>query len=174
MKNLLRSLTLLALAAVFAVPAYSQYCTSYHKRKCLGADAEGFRYNSQSKSALFEKGHTSDLYVVVHSGQDYRVSFCKEKKISENLRFKVISARSNEVLYDNAIDENAEFFEFSCTSTQRIIFRITAPGDSVAAESEEEESNSRKRRGREEEPDPDDMFCLGVLIENMPTPAIGF
>lgn len=161
--------------------AGAQDCHNFHKRKCYGSDNAFMSYNTQSKSGMFVLGHTSDLVFVAHSGQDYRVSLCHDKKVEEPLKFQVIDGRSKEVLFDNesaALDTPMEegmededgglpqFFEFSADVTKKIIIRITAPGPPP-------EEGSGKR-GRHSEPDPEDLFCVGVLLENMPTPKLGF
>ncbi|MEX2596047.1 MAG: hypothetical protein WEC59_03880 [Salibacteraceae bacterium] len=171
--------TLLIFSGSFSLEA--QDCNNFHKRKCYGSDNAYMNYNSQSKSGMFVLGHTSDLVFVAHSGQDYRISLCQDKKVEEPLKFQVLDGRSEEVLFDNqdaALDlpEPAEgeepgglpqFFEFSADGTKKIIIRITAPGPPP------EEGNGNKR-GRQPEPDPDDLFCVGVLLENMPSPKLGF
>lgn len=164
---------------LLAAPEVSaQSCQNFHKRKCYGSDNPEMRYNSQSKSGMFVLGHTSDLVFVAHAGQDYRVSLCQEKKVEEPLKFKVLDGRSKEVLFDNeqmdldvptedgeAMDGRLpDYFEFSCDATKKIIIRITAPGPPPA------EGNKKKR----DEPDPEDLFCVGVLLEYMPTPKLGF
>jgi hypothetical protein len=166
---------------LLSLGAIAQDCNNFHKRKCYGSDNAYMRYNTQSKSGMFVLGHTSDLVFVAHAGQDYRVSLCQDKKVEEPLKFQVIDGRSEDVLFDNqnaALDippaEGEEpgeaslpqFFEFSADATKKIIVRITAPGPPP----EEGEG----KRGKRDEPDPEDLFCVGVLVENMPTPKLGF
>ncbi len=158
----------------------AQECSNFHKKKCYGSDDPFMRYNTQSKSGMFVLGHTSDLVFVAHAGQDYRVSLCQDKDVEEPIKFKVMDGRSKEVLFDNesaAIDipapeegEEADgglpmYFEFSCEVTKKIIVRITAPGPPP------EEGGKGKKS---DEPDPESLFCVGVLLENMPTPKLGF
>jgi len=181
MKIWIRNLTVSTLFMAFVAVGFGQACANFHKRKCAGADNEYFRYNTQSKSGLFELGYTSDLFIVVHAGQDYRVSLCQDKKVEEPIKFKIIESRTEIVLFDNEqaateVEGNSEnggngpqftdFFEFSAASTQKIIIRITAPGPPKAA--------AEGKKGKHHEPDPEDLFCVGVLVENMPTPKLGF
>lgn len=169
------------LTVFIGLSSMAQDCTSFHKRKCYGSDNPYMRYNTQSKSGMFVLGHTSDLVFVAHAGQDYRISLCQDSKVEEPLKFQVIDGRSEDVLFDNqtaALDippaegEDAEdpglpmYFEFSADATKKIIVRITAPGPPPA--------QGEAKKGRQTEPDPEDLFCVGVLVENMPTPKLGF
>lgn len=172
----------IAIIGLFALNTSAQDCHNFHKRKCFGSDNPAMRPNTQSKSGMFVLGHTSDLVFVAHSGQDYRISLCHEKKVEEPLKFKVIDGRSKEELFDNETavldiptegmeeDEEAglpQFFEFSADVTKKIIIRITAPGPPP-------EEGGEGKKGKKNEPDPEDLFCVGVFIENMPTPKLGF
>lgn len=176
-------LTVVLLSTMIVAPSQAQNsCNNFHKRKCFGSEDPAMRYNNQSKSGLFVLGHTSDLVFVAHAGQDYRVSLCQDKKVEEPIKFKVLDGRSKEVLFDNEqmdfdvpAEDGAEgdetegslpdYFEFSCDVTKKIIIRITAPGPPPA---------EGEKRGKREEPDPEDLFCVGVLLEYMPTPKLGF
>ena len=165
----------------FTLSSIGQECNNFHKRKCYGSDNAYMSYNTQSKSGMFILGHTSDLVFVAHSGQDYRVSLCQDKKVEEPLKFQVIDSRSKDILFDNqdaALDippaegedpEEAglpQFFEFSADATKKIIIRITAPGPPP--------QKGESKRGKKNEPDTDDLFCVGVIVENMPSPKLGF
>ena len=182
--KMMKTVKLIGLTAIaiclISISAIGQECSNFHKRKCYGSDNAYMRYNTQSKSGMFVLGHTSDLVFVAHALQDYRVSLCQEKKVEEPLKFQVIDGRSEEILFDNqdaALDippaegEDAEdpglpqFFEFSADATKKIIVRITAPGPPP------EEGD---KKGKRDEPDPEDLFCVGVLVESMPTPKLGF
>lgn len=173
-------ITSLVFIGMISLPMFAQDCVNFHKKKCYGSDNPYMRFNTQSKSGMFVLGHTSDLVFVAHAGQDYRVSLCQDKSVEEPLKFKIIDSRSEEVLFDNeaaALDlpptegENPEsaglpqYFEFSADGTKKIIVRITAPGPPP------EEGG---KKGNSDEPNPEDLFCVGVLVENMPTPKLGF
>lgn len=163
-------LSLLLIAGV----VQAQECVNFQKKQCLGSDNPYMTYNTQSKSGMFVLGHTSDLIFVAHAGQDYHLSLCQDKNVEEPIKFKVLDGRSKEVLFDSetaSLDTPAEgeesagppmSFEFSCEVTKKIIVRITAPGPPP------------KEGAKNEEPDPESLFCVGVLIENMPTTKLGF
>ena len=155
----------------------AQECKNFHVKKCWSSENSAMKYNSQSKSGMFVLGHTSDLVMVAHARHDYRISLCQDKKVEEPLKFKILDGRSKEVLFDNetaTLDVPADdaqggdqslpqYFEFSADVTKKVIIRITAPGPPP----EEGKKASSK-------PNPEDLFCVGVLVENMPTPALGF
>ena len=182
MKKLIGLFVLIG-ALIASNASFAQECKNFHKKKCWGSDNPNMGYNTQSKSGMFVLGHTSDLVFVGHAGQDYRVSLCQDSDVEEPINFKIIDSRSKDVLFDNeaaALDlpvdaegnkkdlENGGlpmFFEFSAETTKKVIVRITAPGPPP---------EEGKKGKRDAEPDPESLFCVGVLIENMPTPKLGF
>ncbi len=180
MRNLIG--ILIILSAMLSSALQAQECKNFHRKKCSGSDDPGMRYNTQSKSGMFILGHTSDLVFVGHAGKDYRISLCQDSDVEETIKFKVIDSRSKDVLYSNEsdaldvpVDEDSEeegglpmFFEFSCEVTKKIIVRITAPGPPP------EEGKDKGKGRKNEEVDPESLFCVGVLLENMPTPKLGF
>jgi hypothetical protein len=66
------------------------------------------------------------------------------------------------VLWDNQDHEMADEVEFTATSTKRLAVEITAPGVP-------EDPKKAGTGGK-----PNDIGCVGILIEHMPTPNIGF
>lgn len=168
---------IIGVSTLIASNTNAQDCGNFHKKKCYGSDNPLMTYNSQSKSGMFVLGHTSDLVFVAHAGHDYRVSLCQDKNVEEPLKFKIIDGRSKEVLFDNetaVLDTPADeaqdgdntlpqYFDFSSETTKKIIIRITAPGPPP----EEGKKASDK-------PNPEDLFCVGVLLESMATPSLGF
>ena len=87
------------LAAVIMIPAmsFSQYCNYFHTKYCLPSENEMFKLNGQSKSALFSKGQTSDLNIIVYKGQDYRVSLCMDENLGSQLKFKIYETKKVKV-----------------------------------------------------------------------------
>ena len=136
----------------------AQHCHNFHRQNCYPSDNNFFEYNGQSKSALFKKGQTSELNIIIYKGQDYRVSVCTEPELGEKVEYRLKDSKSGEVLYDNADDDYAQDFEFSCSYTRRIILEVSVPDG---------ETKDKKLKPR-------DMACLGVLVEHMSTPKSGF
>jgi len=82
---------LILLAAVIITPAISfgQYCNQFHTKYCNPSENEMFKLNGQSKSALFSKGQTSELNIIVYKGQDYRISLCMDENLGSQIKFKI-------------------------------------------------------------------------------------
>lgn len=162
------------LAAPFAAANAQSECLTYHKFNCDRSRDARFSVNGQSRSALVKVGEETELNIIVYRGQDYRISVCHDSKILgeevairlvEKLRTasdgedgKRIYSETEKVLWDNTEHEMAGEIEFSCTATKRIAVKVNAPGAS-------------DRKGKAADLD---IGCVGILIEHMPTPGIGF
>ena len=175
-------------------------CTDYHRFNCDRSTDARFSVNGQSKSAPVQVGVPTELNIIVYRGQDYRISLCPDERVLgsgvvarliEKVREprtiteqvierqpvydengeptgdhrdvtrneeKVVIEDVRKVLWDNQEHEMAQEVEFSCTSTKRLVIELIAPGaDEVKP----------KRADM-------DIGCIGVLIEHMPTPQLGF
>jgi hypothetical protein len=141
-------------------PALSQAqaCHNFHRKNCNASGNAYFEYNGQSKSALFKKGQTSELNIIIYKGQDYRVSVCTEPELGNKVEFRLKDSKSGDVLYDNADTDYEQDFEFSCSYSRRIILEVTVPDG---------ETKEKRLKPRE-------MACIGVLVEHMTTPKSGF
>ena len=188
------------LTALFA-NAQSE-CADYHRFNCDRSGDTRFSVNGQSKSASVQVGVPTELNIIVYKGQDYRVSFCyDEKVIGDHLMARLLekvreprevvgpvvhreevldeqgnpTGRFNEetrvekhtefedvkkVLWDHSEHEMAESIEFTATATKRLIVEVTAPGA----------TNPKPKRSYKAY----DIGCVGILIEHMPTPEMGF
>lgn len=113
-------------------------------------------YNSQSKSGVFAPGTSSNMKVVFYSGFDYSISICPDKLLGTDLSFKMVDSKTGEVLYDNATDSKSTHMEFSCETTRAVTIQVTVPGAKI-------------KKGQSV-----DGACVGVLIEQKPTPKVGF
>ena len=87
------------LSAIIMIPAmsFSQYCNYFHTKYCLPSENEMFKLNGQSKSALFSKGQTSDLNIIVYKGQDYRISLCMDENLGSQVKFKIYETKKVKV-----------------------------------------------------------------------------
>jgi hypothetical protein len=132
-------------------------CSAYHRQKgCSQASEAGFVYNSQSKSGLFAKGTTSNLKAVFYAGFDYSITICADGSLGSDIGLVLKDAITGEVLFDNATESKAQHMEFSCEATRNMVVVITIAGGSP-----------NKQKGNE-------GACLGLLIEQKPTPKVGF
>jgi len=187
-----------ALAGSIGLSAQSD-CTDYHKFNCERSPDTRFSLNGQSKSASVQVGVPTELNIIVYKGQDYRISLAHDARIlGDNLSIRlvekvrepkaveetvtekqaVLDAEGNptgqekdlvrsekktvyedvrKVLWDNGEHDMASEIEFSATSSKRLIVEVMAPGAT--------EGKNKKDV---------DIGCVGILIEHMATPNIGF
>lgn len=203
MRRTLSFLPVVVLAGLLGGEAAAQYdCNDYHKFNCQRTGDKRWSINGQSKSASVQVGRETDLNIIIYRGQDYRISICPDTKVlGEEVAFRlvekvrepreeevvettmepVLDAEGREtgavqevrtrrvtrvfeevekVLWDNTEFDMAQEVEFSCASTKRIAVRVVAPGPA-------------ELKGRRAEKQVD-IGCLGILIEHMATPGLGF
>ena len=177
-------------------------CAEFHRFNCERATDTRFSMNGQSKSASVQIGVPTELNIIVYKGQDYRIAFCyDEKVIGDHVNARLIekvrepkdvseqvikmeelldangdpSGKFKEstvtevkrvfedvekVLWTNEEHEMADMIEFTATATKRLMVEVTAPGA----------VNPKPKRSDKKF----DIGCVGILIEHMPTPAMGF
>lgn len=95
MKNLKKIFTALLITALPMLVS-AQYCNTFHTKFCEPAGGM-YTLNGQSKSALFSKGQTSELNVIVYKGQDYRISLCFDQTLGSQITFKVYETKKVKV-----------------------------------------------------------------------------
>lgn len=158
------------------IPLFSmgQHCNHFHERFCSKSDNSYFKYNGQSKSALFAPGQTSELNVIVYKGQDYRISLCMDNNLGEQVIFKIYESvqvagkKEKNLLYDNAANDFSPEVEFSVETSKKLAIEISIP------EGEKEGSARGVKKGKDRSTKPKEMGCVGVLLEHMSTPKTGF
>lgn len=161
--------------AAFSTASAQSDCTDFHRFNCERSGDARFKVNGQSRSALVKVGEETELNVIVYRGQDYRITLChNDKVLGKELAVRLVEKfrvskgagpdgkplyeEVEKALWSNTEHEMAQQIEFTCTATKRIAIEVNAPG---AAE----------RKGRNADLD---IGCVGILIEHMPTPGIGF
>jgi len=88
MKKLL--IVLLGVLCVGTSPTFAQDCYQFVKG-CDNGKREGFLYNGQSKSGMFDSGDTTEITMVAYKGMDYRVTACvDEQYISGEIQLRII------------------------------------------------------------------------------------
>jgi hypothetical protein len=189
---------LLFLAAGVATAQYD--CRDFHKFNCAPSGDARFTLDGQSKSASVQVNVPTELNIIVYNGQDYRISFCYDEKIiGDHVVFRLVEkvrvpreqeveevsneevldasghptgqmkevrnkvkrtvyADDRKVLYDNTEHDLVQEVEFSSTSTKRLVIEVMAPG-------------AVEPKGRAKGLD---IGCVGILIEHMTTPPLGF
>ena len=175
MKNIRTWAWSLLIVAVHGPILAQTDCTEFHRFNCERSGDARFKQNGQSRSALVKVGEETELNIIVYRGQDYRISVCHNDKVLgdalairlvEKFRIskgvgpdgKPIYEESEKALWSNSDHEMTQQIEFTSTATKRIAVEVNAPG---AAE----------RKGKKADLD---IGCVGILIEHMPTPGVGF
>lgn len=132
-------------------------CSNFHREPgCSMASEDGFRYNSQSRSGLFARGTTSKLKAIFYAGFDYSITICPDVSLGNDIQFTLSDAADGSVIYDNNTDNKSPHMEFSCETTRNMFITVIIPGGAVS-------------KGKAV-----DGACLGILIEQMVTPKVGF
>jgi hypothetical protein len=135
-------------------------CGQFHKKFCVLEKNKNdkWQYNAQSKSGLFNQGMTSKLRCVIYKGMDYRISVCCETVLGDKVSYKILDARTSEMLFDNATAEDTQVFEFQSVSTRQLIIEVMVPTGAT-------EKDKHKAT---------DAACVGLLIEHKITDKQGF
>lgn len=129
-------------------------CNGFALKQCK-FDWDDFRSNGQDVSADMEVGETADLSMVFYKGHDYKVYVCSEETLGD-MSIK-IKTSSGEVLFDNAKFDNSPSWDFSMSSTRRLIVEITSPGGGGSSEDGFVESG-----------------CVALMVGVRPTTHKGF
>jgi len=135
----------------------AQGCYGYHKvdTDCRISSDGGFRIYGQSKSAVVEINKTFEYKLVLYGQKDYIISLCSDKRIP--IKYKIINARSKNVLFDNSEDDYINSVGFSNDFTQSVIIEITIENEDFEIDRAD-----------------DGLACVGVNIYWRKTPKIGF
>ncbi|MCC7331865.1 MAG: hypothetical protein IT232_04570 [Flavobacteriales bacterium] len=117
MKSITKIYAITLSLLVFPLITKAQYCNYFHAGFCTPTDEKEGTYkpNGQSKSALFSKGQTSELSVVVYKGQDYRFALCMDENLGSQMHFKLYENKKIKVekvieskVMEDVYDENGE------------------------------------------------------------------
>lgn len=146
------ALSVLLLSAVLSASA--QDCFDFHKKNCR-PDKSKFSYtqNNASASFAFLPGESKCVQLQLLQGKDYRITVCSDSLYVGVVSF-VITDEDGKVIYDNSQEGLIDNLEFSCRKTNTVEITVTAP--------------------RRLDVDENAKGCIGVLIEDMVTPKIGF
>jgi hypothetical protein len=152
-------LTLLILSSVLAF-SQASVCGQFHRKYCVvetkRGGKDGWMYNAQSKSGLFNQGMTSKIRCVIYKGMDYRINVCVET--GDKAVYKIFDARTSELLYDNATAQNEPLFEFQSTASRQLIIEVSVPNGATSQDKHK----------------PMEAACVGLLIEHKVTAKQGF
>lgn len=146
---------LTALLFFVFVHVSAQDCFDFYKRNYKHNENERFAYalNSSSVSLAFTPGESKCIYSELIQGKDYRITICSDS-LYNGVVSLVIRNDAGTILYDNSQDNFNVNIEFSCRKTNSVEYIITAPNRLDVA--------------------PETKGCIGLIIEDMVTPRIGF
>ncbi len=148
-------LALTVLISIFSVQLSAQDCYEFYKKFVPRHENARFAYslNSLSVSLPFKPGESRCVYGELIQGKDYRITICSDSLYNGVVEL-VIRNDAGKILYDNSQDDFNVNIEFSCRKTNSVEFVLTAPNRlDVDAETK---------------------GCIGLIIEDMVTPRIGF
>jgi hypothetical protein len=124
--------TFLLLAFGFGYSQTSQaQCKGFTKKHCL-SELEGYTGNGQYNGAVMFEGESATLVQTFYSRKDYRLYVCAHDAISDSLYFEVTDYKKN-VLFSSR-KKDADFFDFSVSTTQQLYIRIVVPDMGTANE----------------------------------------
>jgi len=150
-------ITVIILLFIAIVPVKAQYCSNFHEsNNCKLSTEGGWKYYGQSKSAMLEINKTYNYKMVLYGEKDFKIAICTEVGFG-TVHYRILNARSNNVLYDNISDDYMESIGFTNDFTQSVIFEV----EIVAEESEIE--GAYEKRG-----------CIGINILWRKVPRLGF
>ncbi len=147
--------TLIYLSVMFSLiivnEAKAQFqCKRFVEKRCK-VFWDDYVPNPQNILAELETGQTSELNMIFYRGHDYRVILCGEEHLGD-LRFKILSSKGD-VLFDNQEYDMTQEWDFTMSTTKRLIIEVTAPGGGG---------------------DFVESGCVAVMIGLRPTPKKGF
>ncbi|MDA3954001.1 MAG: hypothetical protein PF485_10155 [Bacteroidales bacterium] len=159
-KNKLLKISLLLILPFFIQnnSASAQACYEFHKTAgCDLGSGSGFREYGQSKSGILQVNKMFEYKLVLYGEKDYKIGICTESGRGP-VHYRILEARSKNVLFDNSTDEYIESVGFTNVFSQTIIIEITVL----------EEEDIEIEDGDEL------LVCVGINILWRKTPKIGF
>jgi hypothetical protein len=200
MKKYINKIVLLSVITLIPVLSFSQYCNNFHKKYCSKSKNKMFRFNGQSRSAIFSAGQTSELSVIVYANQDYRVSLCMDQNLGDKVEYKIYETKNVKVekQVETTIEVEEEEDCVDCetkeeTYTETIIVTekqkqllYNNAEDNYSNEIEFSVETTRRLTLEIIIPDggqtnsksklskSSEKGCVGILLEHMTTPKPGF
>lgn len=156
-----RTLPIFLILLISFLRLTAQPCYNFHNvcMENLPKDKDKtFKFNSQSKSGLFEKGQTSKLKLVVYRGVDYKFTFCTEASTEGEIGIKLMD-KDTIVLFDNANEDMTQAFEYTSNATKSLTLVVTMPGEPPT---------------KDEKNLPGSKACVGVIIKHRMSAKTGF
>lgn len=109
-----------------SIIGYSQSaCHGFAKKNCK-MDFEDYVPNPQPVNAELEAGESAEVSMIFSRDHDYMVYVCTEDHMGE-IGFRIKSSKG-EILFDNKDYEMTDVWDFSMTSTKRLVIEVTFEG----------------------------------------------
>ena len=119
MKRFIIALFIITLAVPMAV-AQRNSCNKFHLYSdCNVNPGPRFKYDGQSRSNIIGAGDKMIYNLVLYADRQYKINFCVSDQF-DPLHVVLLSAVSDEVIYDNAEDAYRESFTLNIENTQRL------------------------------------------------------
>lgn len=134
--------------------ASAQDCFDFHRKNCQPEKSKfSYSVNNASVSYAFLPGESKCVQLQMYQGKDYRITICSDSLYNGVVSF-VLRDEEGKIFYDNSQDNYNANLEFSCRKSNTVEITLTAPNRLDV------EENTKG--------------CIGILIEDMVTPKIGF
>lgn len=132
----------------------AQDCFNFYKTNCC-PEKSVFPYVEHEKSVsfAFSPGDSKCVSVNLIQGKDYRITLCSDSLYTGVVSL-LIRTEMGDVIYDNSSDNFSQSIEFSCRKSNYTEFILTAPNRTDVPEG---------LKG-----------CIGMLVEEIISPKIGF
>lgn len=126
MKNIMKALTVLFIMIV-SVEGYTQSaCKGFSKKFCKQPKDE-YVPNPQTMDADLQVGESAECTMVFYGKHDYRIFICAEETLGD-VTFKIKTSKGD-VLFDNQDYDMTTLWDFSMTTSKRLIIEVGSEGE---------------------------------------------
>jgi hypothetical protein len=109
----------------FMVPKWGQaQCKGFTKKKCA-PKLDDYIPSNKYNSLQMVQGEEAELYLVFLENMDYRLLICTHPVLGE-ASWRILTEQGQEV-YSSEMDDGSNQFDFSTTSTEKLILSISIP-----------------------------------------------
>lgn len=105
-------------------PAVMSQCKGFVKKKCAPL-LEDFTPSDKYNSLQMVQGEEAELYLVFVENNDYRILICSHPILGDVV-WSIVTEQGEEV-YNSVMANGDNHFDFSTTSTEKLILSISIP-----------------------------------------------
>jgi len=143
----------IACIEIINAQSFTLPCKSFGRSACKHIDLEDYTSNGQLTVAPLVPGEEAELSMIFYRGNDYRIVLCGDEELGQ-LKFWIKNSKGDE-LFNNKNYENTQQWDFSMSTTQRLLIIVGAEGKTQMGEAVEE-------------------GCVKLIIGHRKTPKSGF